>query len=252
MLTATLLTEPVALILFACIASLWLMARARHRIGRTLAILPAILAFLIFATPMGASALLTPLERSATQAAAACSPMGGRSLIVVLAGGASGGSESPSEIERLQLASFRRMVRAVDLSLSAPDSWLLISGTGRGTAREDQLLKSLALHLGYPSERLLVEGTSRDTFESARAVKEAMRRQGFDRVELVTTATHMPRALASYRREGLVPCARPTDFKRVDVYFPSSLMPQISALQKTTEALHEYLGWASYRLTGKL
>jgi hypothetical protein len=44
----------------------------------------------------------------------------------------------------------------------------------------------------------------------------------------------------------------PTDFQYVEVSFPEALLPQISALTKSTAAMHEYVGWLIYRITGKV
>jgi uncharacterized SAM-binding protein YcdF (DUF218 family) len=247
----TLLFEPTALVLLALVAGMSLIA---PRLGVTrlmLAFLPVLLVYLIFATPAGANALLAPLESRAARPTPACGHPADRDLVVLLSGGAHLGARSSADIGMLTLASFRRTVAAVDFGLQVPGSRLLISGGAAAGVPEARILRSLAARLGFPADRLIVEDRSRTTAESATAVRRIADRLGATRVELVTSAMHMPRSLASFARAGIEVCPRPTDFQRVPVHFPSELLPQISALEKSTEALHEYLGLLAYSVTGR-
>lgn len=68
---------------------------------------------------------------------------------------------------------------------------------------------------------------------------------------LVTSATHIPRALASFRKAGLDVAPWPADFR--GRYPPVSVfdfLPDASALEITTTAIKEWLGLAVYRLRG--
>jgi uncharacterized SAM-binding protein YcdF (DUF218 family) len=247
-LTLTLLVEPVALILIASCGGLLLHRFSRSGPGRVLAAAPAVFLVVLFATPLGANALLLPLENMAREAESSCRQLSDLNLVVLLTGGASGSARSVNDVASLHEESFRRAVAAIDYSMSIPKSRLLISGRGGGEVPEDLVVRALVLRLGYPVERLFTESESRDTFQSAEAALGIARKLGATRVDLITSAAHMPRALASYRKSGLDACAHPTDFEFVRVRFPTALLPQISALRKSTKAVHEYVGWAVYWL----
>ena len=248
----TLLSEPLGLIALTLTAALSILVwRNRSRSARPLAAI-AVVVFGVFTTPLGANILVKPLESRANLRTAQCdSPSPGRTLVILLSGGIAHRAASLADIDAIQLASFRRTVVAVERVLERPDSLLLISGGGSARIREADLLRELARRLGVPSERIITESESKTTFESAVAIRAQVDASGPERTELVTSAMHMPRALASLNRAGIAACPVPADFQYIDTELPQSLLPQISALVKSTQAMHEYVGWAVYALRGR-
>ena len=69
---------------------------------------------------------------------------------------------------------------------------------------------------------------------------------------MVTSALHMPRAMAIFRKQGMEPIPAPTDYVvkvreggvRLGMFIPSA-----GALEKVGRAIHEYLGllWGKLR-----
>ena len=112
------------------------------------------------------------------------------------------------------------------------------------------MLRFLA-DLGVPPEAILLEGRSRNTRENALYTAEILSAEGIDRVLLVTSALHMPRALATFRAAGIDAEPAPTDFEVMPE--PAHLMrwlPDAEALSDSTRALKEYVGWWVYRWRG--
>ncbi|HSH41759.1 MAG TPA: ElyC/SanA/YdcF family protein, partial [Arenicellales bacterium] len=74
--------------------------------------------------------------------------------------------------------------------------------------------------------------------------------RGWRRVLLVTSATHMRRAVLAFRHAGVEVTPVPTDFIAVDANAPEALswIPSVEALMGTTHALREYLGRLWYRV----
>jgi uncharacterized SAM-binding protein YcdF (DUF218 family) len=68
----------------------------------------------------------------------------------------------------------------------------------------------------------------------------------------VTSAMHMRRAAAVFRKQGVSVCPVPVDEKWIQPRLVDALVPQISALQKSTDALHEMVGYIWYLATGRL
>jgi uncharacterized SAM-binding protein YcdF (DUF218 family) len=111
--------------------------------------------------------------------------------------------------------------------------------------------------LGVPRQAILLEGRSINTYENATNVRQILQQQGLKRILLVTSAWHMPRAIAIFRRLGLDAIPAPTDFLIEQTNLqptPASLildlLPEANHLAATTLGLKEHLGLWVYRLRG--
>ena len=96
------------------------------------------------------------------------------------------------------------------------------------------------------------EEKSQNTAQNAAFMLKQARGTETERWVLVTSASHMRRALASFRAAGwtnLVPY--PVDFQTTPAYQNSRFSPSGGfALLRT--ALHEYVGYFAYWLTGRI
>ena len=103
--------------------------------------------------------------------------------------------------------------------------------------------------LGVDRSALIIEPLSRNTHENALACLELWRREGFTSGLLITSALHMPRALATFRKEGMALQPASTDalFGSIDEPLPLSILPDSRSLDQTTRALKEWLGLLVYR-----
>jgi uncharacterized SAM-binding protein YcdF (DUF218 family) len=99
---------------------------------------------------------------------------------------------------------------------------------------------------GVPPDSIIVESNSRNTHENAINTAAIWRERHFRSGLLVTSATHMPRAIASFRKAGLDVAPWPADL--LGGYPPTSVFD--FALEMTTTAIKEWLGLAVYRLRG--
>ncbi len=99
--------------------------------------------------------------------------------------------------------------------------------------------EKLALALGIKKENLHVEPKPRDTQEEAKAAKTYIGDAPFI---LVTSATHMKRAMKFFHYEGLNPIAAPTNHL-ANIKHPNfSDFFSVLALKKSTIIWHETLG----------
>ncbi|MDT8342780.1 MAG: YdcF family protein, partial [Longimicrobiales bacterium] len=149
--------------------------------------------------PVGARLLVAPLETrypvppEAVRADAA----------VVLAGTV---DLARSTSERIELYDRpERIIEGAQLVLSGRARWLVISGGSgnplRPEAREAEYLATLARRLGVPSGQILLQGDSRTTAEDAERTAAILRRRGIQSFFLVTSAFHLPRAVACFRKQ---------------------------------------------------
>lgn len=99
---------------------------------------------------------------------------------------------------------------------------------------------------GVPPALVLTEERSRDTFESAVEVREILRRQGWQRVLLVTSAWHMRRSILSFKAVGLDPIPAPTDFLGGEQINPLSFFPSADTGGSIRMLIREYLGLVNY------
>ena len=172
--------------------------------------------------------------------------------IVALAGGVSGSSSDDPPVSRLKEASFRRTIAAAELARAHREARLVLSGGSGRPDTEADLMRRLAISLGVPPDSIILESRSRNTAESAVLVAGILEDRGPRLVHLVTSALHMPRAAGSFEAQGVRVCRHPVDWRQVPLDFPAALLPQISALEKSTAAAREVMGRLWYRVTERL
>jgi len=238
----TLLIEPLGLLTMAVLLGTAISWRRSGVRSTVLMWGPVLLVMLALTTPLGANALIKPLEDSAVSASQRCRQSSAKTLVIVLGGGFEGTIPTSDEVGSLQIASFRRSLAAANRMASLGEARLLITGSEAGA------MQALVTQLGLDADRIMVDSRSNTTAESAIAIRGIADAYGAEKIELMTTALHMRRALASLEREGIVACALAVDFRYKRTSFPGKLLPQASALQKSTEALHEYVGLLYYLL----
>jgi uncharacterized SAM-binding protein YcdF (DUF218 family) len=132
-----------------------------------------------------------------------------------------------------------------------PDAQLVLCGPGAGAQPSHAaVLARAAQSLGVPPERILPIDDARDTEDEAHAVRRLV---GDARVALVTSAWHMPRAVAlfDYARVETLPC--PTDFTShaEDTFQVEHLFYDVTSLGRSTYAVRERIGWVWIWLRGK-
>jgi uncharacterized SAM-binding protein YcdF (DUF218 family) len=191
------------------------------------------------------SLLLTPLENTYSKVELSnTSPK----YIHVLGCGHTTNPNIPLSSE-ISLVSLARINEGVSLYKAHPNMKLIFSGYGGGDPVSNARKNSeMAIALGVnPADIILLE-TPKDTQEEAIASKKIVEDQP---IILVTSASHMVRASALFRKAGINVIPAPTDFqikgKSEFLQFPSS-----GGLGYTEAAFHEYLGLAWGRLRGAL
>ncbi len=159
-------------------------------------------------------------------------------------------NEIPKDVKYILLLGGDRENRgweALRLYNQIADSKIITSGyAGRGSIAEAVKTANILYDLGIPKEDVIVHSSPKDTKEEAIKIKQVL---GEKRFILITSAYHMPRALALFKKEGLNPIIVPTDFKIKESDKVISV-PSSQGLQKTEIAWHEYLGLVFSKLRG--
>ena len=128
-------------------------------------------------------------------------------------------------------------------------------------APEAVLSQQLAQELGVPASAVLLNDQARTTAEEAQRINQLAAEQGWNQLILVTSAFHMPRALASFQQQSdleIIPVA--CDY-RLDPQHQNQafswgellidLIPSSGSLNQTTQVLKEHLGLLVYKLRGQ-
>lgn len=103
-----------------------------------------------------------------------------------------------------------------------------------------------------PDSALIIENKSINTEQNARFTKDKLDSLGLSSdIILVTSATHMDRAIDLFSDEGFTIQPAPTDFTPIwkpSSEFPMSVIPSPSALSHNSNLFREWLGKMYYRL----
>ena len=246
---------PVSLSLELLVLGLFfLWVTRRVRLGKILVSLGTVV-LLLWSSPLISPRLLTPLERhypallhpealSRDGQTPGATPF----WIVVLGGGHASDPQLPVNSQISQPA-LGRVVEGVRLYRAIPGSKLLMSGGGAfDPVPEARVMAEIALSLGVKSQDLRLEDASRDTADEAAVIAAMLHGQP---IILVTSAAHMPRAMALFAKRGMHPLPAPADYlyRVPQRRAPGEYFPRADSLKWMEAAVHEYLGlaWAWLR-----
>jgi uncharacterized SAM-binding protein YcdF (DUF218 family) len=128
---------------------------------------------------------------------------------------------------------------------------LLFTGAPTPDGRDSAAagMARVARELGVPEQAILVETASLNTYENFAYSQPLIERHGGE-VWLVTSARHMPRAVAVARKMGMTPIAYSCDFHAQERIGWRLWLPSNSGPVMFEQALHELLGMLLYRLRG--
>lgn len=169
---------------------------------------------------------------------------------IVILGGAMGPAFPPKRPFPDLTDAADRIWHAARLYRHGISNRIIVSG-GRGPGMEDRSdiaseaasIRQMLIDLGVPAKAIVLEESSRTTNENAEFTKKLVANQ---RVALVTSAFHMPRALGIFQKAGVTVDAFPTDFRVSPETDPgwSRWLPRSEYLQRSEMALKEYLALA--------
>lgn len=171
--------------------------------------------------------------------------------VVVLGGGHTSDPQIPIT-SQLSDASTARLIEGIRLYNMLPESKIILSGGGYfDPVPNAKIMADVALSIGINKEDLVLESVSKDTKDEAILIQKIV---GKDRFVLVTSASHMPRSMALFKKCGMHPIPAPTDYfvKKRQRVSPGIFFPSANNLRKAERAFHEYLGIAWAKLRGQI
>ena len=154
------------------------------------------------------------------------------------------------QLSATALSRFSEMLR---LHYANPEAMIIVSGSGFGdTQSHAQLLEQLATELKIPKQQIIRLDYTEDTAEEAKVMSLIIDGK---KAALVTSATHMPRAMQLFKRFHQSPIPAPAMYLAKDdtnglplyTYIPSAYQ-----LYKSELSMHEYLGQLQQWLLKKM
>jgi len=202
-------------------------------------------------SPLG-NALIVPLEqRFPIWDASRGAPDG----IVVLGGVIAEDVSAARGVVALNEAA-ERLIVAAELARRYPTARVVFSGGSNALIMDEAPEAGFAVQqlqaLGVARERIVAEEQSRNTIENAVFSRLLADPKPGERWLVVTSAYHMPRAIAAFRSAGFPVEAYPVDWRTrgpIDALRPFASLGD--GLRRTDTAVHEWVGLLLYRITGR-
>lgn len=233
-------------------AAVWIWRRPHSSAARRF-LFAAVILYALASTHIVPAAVSRILTAGHHQFAAADAPRGPTALVVL----GSGSNRVEGWADSLDVMSPAEAARVLEawrvFRLIAP-AFVVSSG---GLSDSDEPSEPSGTHmrvelmrLGVPDARIVVDTTSRDTHDEAVRIASMLRSRGVEHLVLVTSDTHMRRALGAFRAQGwnAVTAIAP-DPNRPD-HVAGWLVPSAGGLSFSQEVAHELLGLSYYWLRG--
>jgi len=217
--------------------------------GRGLVLLCLLALWLLGTTPVH-NALLAPLEQADPPLALNDAAWRQADAIVVLGGGTYerapefGGKDMPGA-EAMQ-----RLLYAAELARHSELPVYVTGGVPPDRVTQQPEGRSMAewlVRLGIERDRIHSENEALNTWQNATRIRAMLPKA--QRIVLVTSAYHMPRARWAFQQQGFAVIAAPCSYKRdlAPLDLLSWLVPKAHLFHESYIALHEYLGLVWYR-----
>lgn len=150
-----------------------------------------------------------------------------------------------------------RITATATLANKYPAARIILSGgaghvSGRpGEITESSIAKQSLAAMGVPVGRMELEAKSRNTCENAIESAKAAKPKAGETWLLVTSASHMPRAVGCFRAAKFTVIPYPVDYRTRDSAELFAVRESIAAgLAEVDLAAHEWLGLITYRVAG--
>jgi uncharacterized SAM-binding protein YcdF (DUF218 family) len=210
-------------------------------------------AYLVFSIPVTARWLAAPLAWGITPIESSAIASEARA-VVVLDGGTARFLHREELIEIPLDTSALRALEACRVYRLMNDPLVIVSGGDEHAdpkwAREASALSEVLIKGGVPEARIVLDSDSVNTRAHSVNVVHMLKERKIGQFVLVTSPSHMRRAIWTFQAQGVNPLPSPSksimDSRRGSLaYWPST-----RALEFTQETMHEYVGLVYYLIKG--
>lgn len=175
--------------------------------------------------------------------------------VVVLGGATDSGRMAQDHLQPLLNGAAERMTATVAIARRYPNLRVVFTGgegalMGIGPSEAERAARFFS-SLGLTAPRIAFESASRNTYENATLTAQLPNIDIRQRWLLLTSASHMPRSMATFQKAGWNVTAYPVDHQTSTVT-PWSDYSIAGGIHSWEMVLHELLGLLAYRITGRL
>ena len=249
--TLSLLIYPIGLIFVLFLLAL-ICRLLQKRAPSLLCFSLAFMVFLLSSNNYLAKSLVTSLEQQYPQLDIENTPIA--DAIIVL-GGSLAPPTPPRKFSQFTSRS-NRFWLAGKLYLAGKAQYIILSGGNvfkqKGLQSEAYYIREKLIEMGVPDKAILIEPNSRTTEQNALHTKALLKNTKAKSALLVTSAIHMPRSmqLFSNLELGIKIFPTPSDLiaSNTEQPFILEILPNSSAIDMSTQALHEYYGMGVNKL----
>jgi len=246
---------PMPLFSYIALTGLFLMWFTKKQKAGKIIISVAVVFIILLSNSMISYRIVKLLESAYAPHNLELTPQAGASLesnpikyIVVLGGGHTSNPELPVT-GQIGGDALVRLIEGIRIYKKYPGSRLVLSGGAVfDPVPNAGIMANIARDLEIDERDLLIEDRSRDTADEAVLLKPLLGEAPFI---LVTSAYHMPRSMALFRKLGMAPIPAPTGHlvKEAPPLIKGIFCPDSYNLYRSKLAIHEYLGiiWSKLR-----
>lgn len=242
---------PLGVTLFLCLVA-YILVRKGRRHWASGFLLAAMVVLWVGSTPVVGKALYRLVESEYPPRSLLDIPSA--DCIIVLGGVVQ--APAPPRIDIEFNDAVDRVMKAAELYHAGKSKYLVVTGGNQPwstTARaEADLIRDLLVKWNVPKDVIILEGSSRNTRENALYTKNVVDSINCDDSLLVTSAAHMPRAMAAFRSVGIAVTPVSTDVRAAysNGFQVMDFLPDARALAMTQDAIRELIGQWVYSLNG--
>lgn len=198
--------------------------------------------------PFIAGQLMGVLEKGYPPQAAETLP---EADVIVLLGGAIRGKVSSETLSDMSGLGDRLIFAVAAYKAGKAPLILVTGGAPEGYDSEAAQIRDILVVMGVARDNIILETRNRVTLDNRRYIPETLRSIGADSILLVTSAFHMRRAMWVFEPLGFSVFPAPSDHQVLlarESISPWDFVPSVGALQRSTWAIHETLGYLYYSL----
>ncbi len=193
-----------------------------------------------------------PLEKDKTRIGSI--DIDGVDSIIVLGGGVRKGVPKSGESAiKPEKTSMERLCEAVRIH-NITGKKIIVSGGDpyKIGVTEAEISKKFLIEMGIKESDIILEDKSKTTYENAQNCAEILRNEKLLKPVVVTSAIHISRATGSFEKAKIDAVYSASDYIYNDFMGMESFFPSGENIDRSKQAIWEYLGIAYYKISRKM
>ena len=246
--------SPLVLVTVLFVVAVWWWMRPASRWPRRLLVALVAMLYLV-TTPIGANVLVAGLAHG-LRPIAARDEARGADAVIVLGGGVQTIRADGIVLSQLGYTASLRVLEAARVYKLIGARFVIVSG-GIADAElelrpEGEQMAAALVEAGVPAGSILFDFNAKTTHDHPRTTRPILEANHIRQFVVVTSPTHMRRALAVYRAAGFDPVGSVSLLRSEQLTGPPLLLPNDDSILLSDMSLYEYGAWALYWWRGWL